>query len=67
MIRAEASDCLTTKFVGPVSLHASLGAEEARDRSDGLQSTVLLTVASGTSLLKPRCHKRKIDPPETEV
>ena len=64
---AEASDCLTKRFVDPVSLHASLGAEKAKERCGGLQSTVLVTVASGTSLLKPSRHKRIIDPPATEV
>ena len=45
MMTAEASDCRTKRFVDPVSLHASLGAEEAKERCGGLQSTVLVTVA----------------------
>ena len=29
---AEESDCLTKRFVDPVSLHASFGAMEAKER-----------------------------------
>ena len=64
---AEESDCLTNRFVDPVSLHASLGAMEAKERSGVLYSTVIVTASSGTSLLTPRCHRRRIDPPGTEV
>ena len=45
MMTAEASDCRTKRFVDPVSLHASLVAEEAKESCGGLQSTVLVTVA----------------------
>ena len=58
----EASECLTKRLVDPVSLHASLGAEGAKERCVGL-----VRVSLGTSFLNPRCHKRTMDPPATEV
>ena len=45
MMTAEVLDCRTKRFVDPVSLHATLCAEEAKERCGGLQSTVLVTVA----------------------
>ena len=67
MLTAEKSECLTKRLVDPVSLHASLGAEGAKERCVGLQTTVLVTVSLGTSFLNPRCHKCTMDPPATEV
>ena len=64
---AEESDCLIKRFVDPVSLHASFGAMEAKERCGVLLSTVLVTVPSRTSLLTPKCHQRRIDPPGTEA
>jgi hypothetical protein len=66
----EASDWRTSTLEDPVSVHASFLWDGAQVKVAGGTLIVLLTkdvVTTGTASLKPECHKRVVDPPETVV